>query len=43
MNVIKIKINKQSGLIEVMNNGCYIDLVKHDVEEEFLIPELIFT
>ena len=42
MKLIQVHINRESGEISVMNDGCSIDLVKHEKSDK-LIPELIFT
>ena len=41
MKNIKIKIDKESGVIEVFNDGDGIDVIEHP-EEKVYIPEMIF-
>jgi DNA topoisomerase II len=41
MKTIKVKIDKESGVIEVFNDGDGIEIVKHP-EHDIYIPELIF-
>ena len=41
MNMIKIEINKEEGLISVWNNGTGIPIEIHK-EHNVYVPELIF-
>ena len=41
MKNIKVKIDKESGVIEVFNDGDGIDIIEHP-EEKVYIPEMIF-